>query len=244
MAEEKYYVDPKVIRYIGSKVRGMVSSKASEILDIIANKYLTLKIGTGINAGDDLNDYTTPGKYQIGTNSSAATLLNCPTKWAFSMVVYSTNAESNIAQEITEYTYADWMADTRPAIKYIRFRVENAWSKWFAIGGVDSIVAEGKTNDWNWIKYENGTAILWTQKTYTTTANDWTANGNVYGYNPPYLPNYPFDISDGAYSGMGTHLLEYSMFSAQSYGFRPALVSATKYAGTISTFLMIIAKWK
>lgn len=150
-------------------------------------------IGQGITSGADLNDYIVPGKYQIGTNVNAATLLNCPVKWAFTMNVYNTNANANIAQEITPYTYADWMGDTRPATKYIRFHVENAWSPWLAVGGIDSIVAEGISGGWRYIKFANGDCFMSIKN--TIKQNFSVATDGLYAA-PEIAISYPFSLID------------------------------------------------
>jgi hypothetical protein len=84
----------------------------------------TLKEGTSIPANSDLNNYATIGNYSCESNTTAATLTNCPTKRAFTMKVYYTNGSpAYIGQEITEFN---------SGVTYYRYKdVPNkTWSDW------------------------------------------------------------------------------------------------------------------
>ena len=71
----------------------------------------------------DLNDYTDPGWYHCSANATAATLDNCPTTNAFTLVV-SQHAGCN--QMVIEYVTAT------PKI-FVRNYYNNAWGSWYRI---------------------------------------------------------------------------------------------------------------
>ncbi len=71
--------------------------------------------------GTDLNTLLTPGNYYCAGTSTAATLLNCPTAVAFSMLV---EKHAGVKQTITEY-----LASGTPRIWY-RNLYSGTWSAW------------------------------------------------------------------------------------------------------------------
>ena len=58
----------------------------------------TIFVGTPINSGDDLNDYTTPGIYRSTSSSITASLLNIPENFGsgFSMLVFNMSLATNV----------------------------------------------------------------------------------------------------------------------------------------------------
>ena len=78
---------------------------------------------TTIGQDADLNDYTDPGWYHCASNTTAATLDNCPTTNAFTLVV-SQHAGCN--QMVIEYVTAT------PRI-FVRNYYNNAWGSWYRI---------------------------------------------------------------------------------------------------------------
>ena len=73
-----------------------------------------------IVANTDLNNLKTPGFYKCGLNATAVTLLNCPTGYAFSLVI---EAHAGVKQTLTVYS-----ATNKPAI-YVR-NFYNTWGTW------------------------------------------------------------------------------------------------------------------
>lgn len=73
-----------------------------------------------IVANTDLNNLKTPGFYKCGLNATAVTLLNCPTGYAFSLVI---EAHAGVKQTLTVYS-----ATNKPAI-YVR-NFYNTWGEW------------------------------------------------------------------------------------------------------------------
>jgi hypothetical protein len=61
-------------------------------------------MSTFINANSDLRNYTTPGSYYCDTDTSAATLSNCPVTNAFSLEVIRWGRTNNVIQRLTRYT--------------------------------------------------------------------------------------------------------------------------------------------
>lgn len=86
--------------------------------------------GIAISASTDLNTLTSPGIYRGGSNAIAGTLKNCPTGYAFSMIVYGMNPPNSVYQEITEFM-------TSGARKWFRNKYKDAsvdaWGEWVPI---------------------------------------------------------------------------------------------------------------
>lgn len=73
----------------------------------------------------DLNDYTDPGWYYCNTNPDAATMDNCPTTIAFSLIV---NRHAGINQIVITYS-----VNANNIRLYIRNYYSNTWSSWYRI---------------------------------------------------------------------------------------------------------------
>ena len=93
-----------------------------------ANGVVSAHWGNGISIGAniDLNTLTTPGIYKCGTNGVVATLKNCPTSYAFSMIVYGMCPPASVYQEITEYMASG-------AKKFFRNCYNNGFGAWIPI---------------------------------------------------------------------------------------------------------------
>ena len=62
----------------------------------------SIKSGTAITAGSDLNSYTTVGNYYCSSDGTASGLTNCPIKVSFTMrVVYAWGTSAFVGQEVT-----------------------------------------------------------------------------------------------------------------------------------------------
>lgn len=94
----------------------MPSVESSYIADLIEDVY---KKGTIISSDDDLDDYTTIGKYYANSNSVAANLKNCPTTQNFVMWVFvrTNSAPSQIIIDLT-------------GKMFIRSRSSSVWNGW------------------------------------------------------------------------------------------------------------------
>lgn len=84
-----------------------------------------------IATNTDLNDIVVPGLYGCLYNGTAQTLTNCPTSFAFSMIVYGMCPPAFVYQEITEY-----MPDNQK--KFMRNKYSDAtvnrWGNWVEVG--------------------------------------------------------------------------------------------------------------
>ena len=103
----------------------MINSKPlSSDINLNANDISTIAlnghIGIPINA--DLNDYTQPGNYGVGSNEIAATLSNCPIAASFTMTVrYATLGDVYVCQELYQFDNGH---------KYYRTKLESGWIPW------------------------------------------------------------------------------------------------------------------
>lgn len=88
----------------------------------------TIFVGTAIQSGDDLNDYTTPGRYNSTQASVTSTLLNIPENFAsgFTMTVYRTYGD-NVIQVI-------FRGGASNAI-YTRAKTNAGWQSWYKYNG-------------------------------------------------------------------------------------------------------------
>lgn len=74
-----------------------------------------------VSASADLNNYKTPGFYRCQANATAATLKNCPTTYAFSLLV---EEHAGVKQTLTVYLTSD-----KPII-YVRNFYDSTWGAW------------------------------------------------------------------------------------------------------------------
>ena len=78
--------------------------------------------GEGVTSGADLNDYTTPGTYYVGSASAASNIVNTPvTDAGFKLIVANTTSSSRIRQ------YVIPNSNTAP---YVRYYNGETWSSW------------------------------------------------------------------------------------------------------------------
>lgn len=89
---------------------------------------------TAIPANADLNTYTTPGEYYVGTNATAATLTNCPSTNAGRLTV-----ENSIASGGTylKQTYAHHYSSANGQYTWVRMSGNSgsSWSSWSLVEG-------------------------------------------------------------------------------------------------------------
>ena len=81
--------------------------------------------GIIIASGTNLNTITTPGIYRVGSDSTAQTLLNCPTTRTFVMLV-TKRGDSTNCQII-------FLASSTESNIYIRTNASGGWLQWFGI---------------------------------------------------------------------------------------------------------------
>lgn len=90
-----------------------------------ANNLSVKSLGAGIkiNDNENLNDFSEYGNYYCSGNSTAATLLNCPIKNAFTMSVgrATGSSENYTYQEIVEYG---------SGLRWYRMLINSSWNNW------------------------------------------------------------------------------------------------------------------
>ena len=87
----------------------------------------TIFVGTAIQSGDDLNDYTTPGIYYSASQSVSLTLANTPETFqsGFAMFVFPMSA--NISQVI--------FLGGAGGVMYTRSTITSGFQKWYKFEG-------------------------------------------------------------------------------------------------------------
>lgn len=106
---------------LGGSLKGYVRKVNNVTPDSNANINVKNLIATQLVNGQDLNNIKTEGRYQCGTDSVAATLLNAPVRTAFYLDVY-VNSSTQVKQVITS-------SNVTPQV-YIRTLVNNTWGSW------------------------------------------------------------------------------------------------------------------
>ena len=97
------------------------SAQFTELRADLGYRYNLLR-GEGVTSGADLNDYTTPGTYYVGSASAASNIVNTPiTDAGFKLIVENTISSSRIRQ------YAIPNSNTAP---YVRYSNGTTWSSW------------------------------------------------------------------------------------------------------------------
>lgn len=134
-----------------------------------------------INSSVDLNTIQTPGMYYCPANVTAATLLNCPTAFAFSLLV---EKHAGIKQTITEYL-------TGSPKRFIRNMYNGSWGTWYEdvylVDSTYTTVTGGYTKIQKWS--DGWMDVYQVNKRATATAIT-TAAGTlfrsaIYGYTYP-----------------------------------------------------------
>ena len=84
----------------------------------------SLNFPSPIAASEDLNTYTKPGFYYCGVSATVATLANCPTTIAFSMLV---EKHAGAKQTLTQFD------SSGPFRIYVRNYYNTVWSPWYEL---------------------------------------------------------------------------------------------------------------
>lgn len=101
-----------------------------------ADNVYSLLRGTGVTSGADLNDYTTPGTYYVGSSSAAANIINGPlTSTSYKLVVENTISTSRIKQTVVLNS---------DKAGFERFYNGTTWSAWKRFAFVEPVVIHPK----------------------------------------------------------------------------------------------------
>lgn len=102
----------------------LYSARAINGVNFDGSASITVPVSVGsVAASSDLNTYQTPGFYSCPATATAATLTNCPTGVAFSLLV---EKHAGVRQTITEYTTSGFKI-------YVRNMYSNAWGAWIRL---------------------------------------------------------------------------------------------------------------
>ena len=129
---------------------------------------------TSIAANTDLNSISIPGMYYCPSNSTAATLENCPTGLAFSLMVEQ-HTNTGFKQTLTEYI-------TGNAQMWVRNYYNGTWGEWRELAFISSNVASA--TKLQTARSINGTSFDGTANIVTSywgTARTLSLTGNATG---------------------------------------------------------------
>ena len=99
-----------------------------------------------IQENDDLNNYTTPGIYTCKSNAISKTILNNPTKEAFTLITINSIKSNNYFQ-----FYMRFIGHSI----YIRESYDNEWTNWVKIATTDDIPSLNEYATKSWVQSQN-----------------------------------------------------------------------------------------
>jgi hypothetical protein len=155
-----------------------------------------------VQSGDDYDNYTTPGAYRIATAAIAASLLHRPSYASAGgrLIVSATSSNSDGRIQIVIFNTVNYQ---------IYFRIKTStgtWGEWDCIKTSnhmpDYVVAQGKSGDWHYRKWNSGLAECWHYKWVTPTTISSTAQVLTKGYTS--LLTFPFDFIDANYTAVAS----------------------------------------
>lgn len=171
-------------------VQALANLKALNLDVITDNEFI-------VPSGADLNTYTTPGAYRIGTATIAGSLLNAPSYKSAGgrLIVTATSSTAGCFQFILYNTvnYQVW------------FRIQTStgtWGEWEQLPTSnhmpDYVVAEGTLNDWHYRKWNSGRAECWYYKYNSAMGTAKTSSG-IYSHGYQSVFTLPFTFKDTNY---------------------------------------------
>ena len=104
----------------------------------------------------DLNNIRGEGLYVCGSNNDASTMLNCPTEFAFGLMVWGTG--EIVYQEVREYNRSSKNQDNNNCWRrsyYSYGNVQNAWSNWQKVAYTATTLAGYGITDGMRTNFEN-----------------------------------------------------------------------------------------
>lgn len=118
---------------LGVYERAVTSNNLTAAWQDVFGKYFGGR--TSIPANADLNTYTTPGEYYVGTNNTAATLSNCPSTSAGRLTVESGIAYGTSPSYLRQ-TYTPHFGTNYNQYSFVRTSGNSgsSWSLWQMIG--------------------------------------------------------------------------------------------------------------
>lgn len=207
--------------------------------------FYTLGLGEEIPAGADLNDYKTIGNYRIESNANAQRISNYPypdAAFAGRLVVrYDCNDMTPSWGQLTqEYT------DNLGRVYYrVYGKSSSTWTDWVCTGGINSIVAEGISGVWRYVKYANGVAEAWANVSLGSLTF-------AYWVSPIGHASVSISLPSGVFSTVATVLATVSgshwgMVSTTAFGATYANLKIYKANATTEDFVVSVratGRWK
>lgn len=151
----------------------------------------TFDRGTKIPEGADLDDYTKPGVYYfVGDNVS-----NAPSGVStyFKLVVEYGATRNMIIQRVFDISTTNWEHILERTRWIYVSDSEKQSHYWACTSGVDSIIEEGASGGWYWVKYASGRARMW-YRGFKSDYEPFYAQDNAYVGNLGTY-NFPFQVT-------------------------------------------------
>ena len=144
-------------RVLGNELNAEIEARKAadtEIKEYVENgNYCTLGVGTEIAGGADLNNYTTPGVYNVHDTETAKTIKNIPEQ-TYGFLTVRLVADVVFQTFTLPYTGKSWSRERSSTY------IDYVWTNWSLNSGVDAITAIGTSGLWRYIKFASGIAIV------------------------------------------------------------------------------------
>ena len=237
-------------RMLGNELNAEIEARKAadkEIKEYVENgNYCTLGVGTEIAGGADLNNYATPGVYDVHSTETATTIKNIPVKNRGFLTVRL--VADVVFQTFTQPdTGASWSREHRDSF------TGNGWTNWSLNSGVDAITAIGTSGPWRYIKFASGIAIVqYLEGRSIMGAREWTAYTVGTGIHYDIETNLPFRMrycsvcGSNSYSrythcGVSGPAIEKKLSTAINFAWSNSHSTTTDVYGTLTA--TVIGLW-
>lgn len=215
--------------------------------------WYTLGLGEEIPAGADLNDYNEPGIYYFKRENQKQ-IADMPASIDGTPGTLEVKAVHGVYVRQTLTIEQPYSGE---GYQYVRLANSEKGTSdaWKAVGGIDSIVAEGTTSGWYWVKYANGDAFCYARKGFTYSGL-WLSNGYVLDSSTGNTWYWPFTFKEKPqmwinpetaqrFANLFTWNDAYQRSATNSGLLRMSLIgTSTSGGGTTEFDVYLYGKWK
>ena len=131
-------------RVLGNELNAEIEARKN-------GNYCTLGVGIEIAGGADLNNYTTPGVYDV--HDTGETIRNIPVQTNGFLIV-------RLVANVVFQTFTQPSTGKSWSRKRGSTHMGYVWTDWNLNSGVDAITAIGASGPWRYIKFASGIAIV------------------------------------------------------------------------------------
>ena len=130
--------------------------------------------------------------------------------------------------------------------RYFRHKSSGTWGNWISLDE-DYIIANAKSGDWDYRKWNNGNIELWCVKTLTSAINDQYTNSSMYFKNSSI--DFPSGLIDNVknvqltINGNGLKMVQAYTVNTDHILFR-VLAPKAESSGTMYVHAYVIGTWK